>query len=92
MILGKEWDMFRQYLVQFSSECCICWSIELTLLLAFCVGVKFSVTSTEELRLWVCEAGDDWNICVESEVGIEGCRKLCSELHVCVTVQQILLT
>jgi len=43
-------DRFRQYLLPFSSECCMYSAIELTLLLSFCVGVKFGVLHQEKNR------------------------------------------
>jgi len=59
-------------------------SIKLTLFLSFCVGVKFCLTSREEHRLRVCESRVVRRIFdMKGEVGIEGCRRLHSELHVC---------
>ena len=53
MTLGKKWpNRFRQYLLQFGSECCMYWAIELTLLLSFCVGVKFGVLHQEKNTDW----------------------------------------
>ena len=80
----REQDRFRQYLLQFSSKCYMYWSIELTVLLSFCVGVKFGVLHQEKNTDWgFVRAGGEGNIWCEREVGIEGCRRLCSELHVC---------
>ena len=49
VILGKKKQyMFRQYLLPFSSECCMYLSIKLILFLSFCVGVKFGVLHQEK--------------------------------------------
>ena len=67
-----------------SSECCMYWAIELTVFLSFCVGVKFGVLDQEKNTHWrFVRAGGEGSIWCEREVGIEGCRRLCSELHVC---------
>jgi hypothetical protein len=56
MILEKkEQGRFRQYLLPFSSECCMFPSIKLTFFLSFCVGVIFGVLcqrSTQIEELW----------------------------------------
>jgi len=83
--LGKrEQDTFRQYLLQFTSECCMYSAIDLTLLLSFCVGVSLvSYIKRRKNRLMFVRAGCEGNICCEREIEIEGCRSLCSELPVC---------
>jgi len=48
----KEQDMFRQYLLPFSSKCCMYWYIKLTLLVSFCVGVEFGVLCQEKNTDW----------------------------------------
>ena len=81
MNLVKEQNKFRQYLLPFSSECCMYWYIKLTLFLSFCVGVKFGVLHQEKKTDWGCvEQGGEGNIWCGREVGIEGCRRLCKEL------------
>ena len=48
--------MFRQYLLPFSSECCMYRYIKLTLFLSVCVGVQFGVLCQKKNhRLRVCE-------------------------------------
>jgi hypothetical protein len=47
-ILNMLQDRFRQYLLPFSSECCMHSSVKLTLFLSFCVGVKFGVLGEEK--------------------------------------------
>jgi hypothetical protein len=55
--------MFR--LVPFSSECCMYWSLKLTLFLSFCVGVKFGVLHEEKNKdCGFVRAGGEGNICV----------------------------
>jgi len=54
--LEKEQDSFMQYLLQCSSECCMYSAIELTLLLSFCVGVKFVVLHLKKNILRVCKS------------------------------------
>ena len=39
-LLETKQDSFGQYLLPFSSECCMCSAIELTVLLSFCVGMN----------------------------------------------------
>jgi hypothetical protein len=41
-------DMFEQYLLPFSLECCMFLSIKLTFFLPFIVGLKFVVLSQEK--------------------------------------------
>jgi hypothetical protein len=48
--------MFRQYLLPFSSDCCMFPSIKLTLFLSFSVHLKFVVLSQEKNTLRVCES------------------------------------
>jgi hypothetical protein len=79
----KKQDILSQYLLPFSSECCMYSAIELTLFLSFCVGVKlvsYIKRRTQTVCLW--EQGGEGNIWCEREVGIEGCRRFCSDLHV----------
>ena len=49
----NEQDRFRQYLLTFSSECCMYRYIKLTLFLSFCVGVKFGVLCQENNMSYV---------------------------------------
>ena len=80
----KEQDSFRQYLLPFSSECCMYWYIKLTLFMSFCVGVKFGVLLQEKNTDWGFVRAGWWEeYLVWEGVGIEGCRRFCSELHVC---------
>jgi len=44
----KEQVRFRQYLLQFSSECCMYSSVKLTVFLSFCLVVKFGVLHQEK--------------------------------------------
>jgi hypothetical protein len=44
----KEQDMFRQYLLPFSSECWMFSSMKVTLFLSFCVGAKFGAMYEEK--------------------------------------------
>ena len=62
------------------------------------MGVKFGVLCQENNMSYVkrgIEIGelreqcDEENIWCEREVGIEGCRRFCSELHVCYGSQGI---
>jgi hypothetical protein len=54
----KVQDMFKQYLLPFSFECCMFPSVKLTLFLSFIVGLKFVVLSQEKNTDWmVCESG-----------------------------------
>jgi len=48
--VGVKNSRFRQYLLPFSSECCMFSSIKLKLFLSFCVAVKLGVLCQEEKR------------------------------------------
>ena len=49
------------------------------------MGVKFGALCYKKNILRVCESkqGGEENIWCERELRIEGCRRFCSELHVC---------
>jgi hypothetical protein len=80
----KEQNRFRKYLLPSSSECCTYSSIKLKLFLSYCVGVKFGVLRQEKhTDWWFLRAGCEENVWCESELGVEGSRRICSELHVC---------
>ena len=86
MIFEKktEQDRFMQYLVPFSSECCMYWYIKLTLFVSFCVGLKFGVFRQEKNMDWGFVTAGWWGeYWMWAWVGIEGCRRFCSELQVC---------
>jgi hypothetical protein len=55
-----------------------------------CVCEIWCLTSREEHRLRVCESGVVSRIFDEREVGIEGCKKFCSEIHVCYTSRDVI--
>ena len=52
----KEKNRFRQYLLPFSSECCMYSSMKVTLFLSFFVDVKVSVLCQEKNTLGICES------------------------------------
>jgi len=47
-MLEEKLNRFMPYLLPFSSECCIYSSVNVTLSLSFCVGVKFGVLCQEK--------------------------------------------
>ena len=59
-------------------------SIKLTLILSFCVGVKFGVLRLgKNTDSGFCVSSVVRRIFDEREVRIEGCRRFCSVLRVC---------
>ena len=80
----REQDKFRQYLLPFSSECCMYWYRNPTLLLSFCVGVKFGILHHQKSTDLGFVRGGWWGEYSMWEGGRNrGMQRLCIQLLVC---------